>query len=230
LPSQVFRRDQPFAIDNGWRQGYYHYNRNWRDDNFFYGFYSFGPLAFQSLCFSPWYAYPFLPAYLNPSRAIFLQSYVSPWDWYDGTVINFGFNQNQRWNDDRGFGNDHFQREDVRNSIDDLTDGFERKDRRALTRLVPRRGDVAIFKDGRYDYSVNSNDFYDLLNDLSSNAETNRYEVVEVRYLRNSVRLSTRHSYTDPWGNRQDVFHQIYMESERNGYVIKEFGTSSRRV
>jgi hypothetical protein len=116
------------------------------------------------------------------------------------------------------------------NAIDDLQDGFERRDYRALQNLVPNNGQIAIFRDGRYDYSIDSRDFEDLLNDLTSNADTNRYRILESRINRDTARISAVHEYTDQWGDRQRVYHSIYLENERGNMVIREFGTSNYRV
>ena len=231
LPSQVSRKEQAFSIDNGFRYGYYHYNRNWRDDNFHYGYYNFAPAPYATVYYSPWYSYSFLPAYLSPSRCIIVRNYRPSWEWYDGIVFNIRIGSNSRWDNDDRFSPDRVQRDEVRNATEDLIDVFEKNDRRAMNRLVPQSGNIAIYKDNRYSYSLNADDFYDMLNDLATNAKTDRYNVLEVRYKRNSVRISTRHEYTDPWGNRQDVYHEILLEQDRrNGYVIREFGTSDRRI
>ena len=115
-------------------------------------------------------------------------------------------------------------------AMDDLQDGFEKKDFRALERLVPDGGQIAIMRDGRYDYSIDTRDFDDLLHDLSSNADTTRYRILESRVNRDTARISAEHDYVDQWGNRQRVYHSIYLERERGNMVIREFGTSNYRV
>jgi hypothetical protein len=99
-----------------------------------------------------------------------------------------------------------------------------------MERLVPNYGQIAIYRDGRYDYSIDSKDFADLLDDLSSNANTNRYRILETKVNRGTARISAEHDYTDQWGNRQRVFHSIYLENEDGKMVIREFGTSNYRV
>jgi hypothetical protein len=232
LTNRANRQDFPRGgnfnglVWNGWRNGYCSYWNNWNDNFFWYPNYCFTPFNNINVVVSPWYWYPFLPGYLNCNRVV-VSNWVSPWAWNTGVVYvwndggNWGWNNTQnRWN--------RYDR-DVEEAIEDVRDTFERFDRQALDRLVPRDGQVAIMRDGRYDYSIGSGDFYDLVNDLAGNAETRRYRIDEIRTGRNSMRVSATHEYLDPWGNRQRVFHLYYLERERGGYVIREFGTSDRR-
>jgi hypothetical protein len=147
-----------------------------------------------------------------------VSNYRGYWGWNTGVVYVYDNYNNYNRNRELDY------------TIDDLKDGFEKQDFRALERLVPDRGRIAIYRDGRYDYSIDSRDFDDLLNDLSSNANTNRYRILESRVNRDSARISAVHEYTDQWGNRQRVYHSIYLEMERGNYVIREFGTSNYRV
>jgi hypothetical protein len=174
---------------------------------------------------SPWYHYAFLPGYLNFNTVV-VGNWVSPWGWNSGITYVWDTGPNWGWG-----GNNWNNRRDpeVDDAIADIRNMFERYDRRALDRLVPRDGQVAILRDGRYDYSLNAPDFYDLLNDLASNAETRRYRIDEVRTARDSMRLIATHEFTDPWGNRQRVFHHFFLQFERGGMVIREFSSSDRR-
>lgn len=209
---------------NGWRTGYSHYNPNFVDVNFWYPNYCFTPYAGINVVISPWYSYTFLPAYLNCNRVTVI-NYRSPWFWNTGNVYVY----------DSGYSNWGYDRNSARNrdleyAVDDLVDGFERQDYRSLQRVIPDRGRVAIFRDGDYDYSLDVRDFEDLMNDLVSNAETGNYRILESRTYRNSAKISAVHEYRDQWGNRQRVYHMIYLEEEDGRLVIREFGTSNRRV
>lgn len=210
-------------FNNGWRTGYCHYNNNWNDSYFWYPNYCFSPFGNVNIVISPWYSYTFLPGYLN-CTSVYVTNYRGYWGWNTGFVYSYNSYDNG-WD----YNNNSTNRE-LNYSIDDLQDGFENRDFRALDRLVPERGQIAIYRDGRYDYSINADDFADLLNDLSSNANTNRYRILETRTNRNSARISALHEYTDQWGNRQRVYHSIYLENERGNMVIREFGTSNSRV
>jgi hypothetical protein len=221
LSRRVNRVENVSLIVNGIRIGYYHYNRDWRDDWFVYPHYVFDPFAFNRPCYtSPWYYYPSLPAYVAPTRVIILDQFPSqnwigsPYQW------NRGNNWDRSWS-----------RNDVDFALEDLQDAFERTDRRAATRLIPRNGRVNIYTDGRYSYSLNADDFYDLFMDGLYNADTRRYEIVDVRMGNrgDTARVTARHESLDPWGNTQVVFHDYFLERDRRDFVIREFGTSISR-
>lgn len=206
---------------NGWRTGYCHYNNNWNDSYFWYPNYCFTPFGNVNIVISPWYSYSFLPGYLNCNH-VYVNNYRGYWGWNTGVVYVYDGYSN---------GYDRFNRNrELDYTINDLEKGFENRDFRALDRLVPDRGQIAIYRDGRYDYSIDTRDFSDLLNDLSSNADTTNYRILESRINRDSARISAVHEYIDQWGSRQRVYHSIYLENERGDYVIREFGTSNSRV
>ena len=218
---RALRQDFPNRYNglyyNGWRTGYCHYNPLWGDDYFWYPHYCATPFVSFDVVYSPWYSYTFLPGYITCSH-VYVSNYRGYWGWNAGFVYvydsrDYGYNRNR----------------EVDYAIEDLQDGFEKRDFRALERLVPDSGQIAIFRDGRYDYSIEARDFDDLIHDLSSNANTNRYRILETRTNRDSVRISAEHEYTDQWGNRQRVYHSIYLEMDRGHMVIREFGTSDYR-
>ena len=216
-----FSRNNNNLFSNGWRNGYCHYDNNWNDSYFWYPHYCFSPFDNVAIVISPWYSYSFLPGYLSCDH-VYVHNYRGYWGWNSGVVYVY---------DNRDYGYDRYSRnQEVDYSVDDLREGFERRDFRALDRLVPNYGQIAVYRDGRYDYSIDSRDFSDLLNDLSSNANTNRYRILETRLGRNSARISAEHEYIDQWGNRQRVYHSIYLENEDGRMVIREFGPSNHRV
>ena len=234
MESRARREDglrYPTGLDsNGWRTGYCHYNNNWNDSYFWYPNYCFSPFGNVNIVISPWYSYSFLPGYLSCNH-VYVTNYRGFWGWNTGVIYaydsyNSGYNSGYNSNYDNRFDRNR----DVDYAIDDLKDGFERRNFQALDHLVPQYGRIAIYRDGQYDYSIDSRDFDDLLNDLSSNANTNRYRILETRIGRNSARISAMHEYTDQWGNRQRVYHSIYLENEDGNMVIREFGTSNSRV
>lgn len=184
---------------------------------------------------SPFYWYPFVPGYLNFGN-VFVGNWVSPWAWNLGVVYNWndGWNNNFNggWNNNWDNTNRWNNRRDAEldYALEDIEMAFQRGDQRSLDRLVPQNGRIAIMRDNRYDYSINSQDFYDMLNDLTGSSQTRRYRIAEVRTQRNSARILASHDFTDPWGNRQTVWHTYYLEFERDGYVVREFGSSNRRI
>ena len=223
-PSQqgtVVRQDRTRLIYNGWRCGYYAYDRRWCDDYFYYPFYSFDP--WQNNCvISPWYYYPNLPGYVSHNR---VRTWTIPGIAFIGYPYDWVNPSGNNWNN--GWGNNRYN--DVDYAVDDLQTVFEDADRRAVGRLVPHRSDVGIFIDGRYSYSLSSDDFYDLLLDNAQNTKTRRYVIERVWRNNDGARVIARHEFEDPWGQRITVWHNVILQYERNQLVIREFGVSNYR-
>jgi hypothetical protein len=166
-----------------------------------------------------------MPAYLNPARC-----FTVTW-WPSVNWIGFSYTWDRGWYDRYdGYNWSYDRRTDLSYAIADLVRGFERNDRRAVEELIPRSGAVNIYVDGSYSYSLQAEDFYDVMMDAIDSSQTVRYEIVEVRRNRGTARVLARHDYTDPWGDRQSVYHTYFLEEDRGGMVIREFGTSSRRI
>ncbi|RYG45242.1 hypothetical protein EON79_13100 [bacterium] len=178
---------------------------------FSYPFYCYNPYTPQTVVVaSPWYGYSFLPPYLDGSRVTYGQSLPAwgfdDWDRYDGET----------------------QREDtgVRDALNDLQEAFKTSRGRIADRLVPEQGEVAIFNEGRYDYSLSADDFQKMLSDAVEDARTTQYSIQEARQRGDEVRVRARHTFTDSWGKEESVTHLITLRRENGGdFVIREFGT-----
>lgn len=222
---RVLDQERIGLVVNGWRNGYYHYNRNCRDDWFYYPYYVFNPWQSDRYVCSPWYYYPSLPPYLSPSRIIIINVGWPSYNW-TGSAYRYDRRNDSNYYDDRYDRN----RQELDYALDDLADSWERQDYRAIGRLAPRNGQVHMYFDGRYSYSLGAEDFYDLFVDGIENVRTDRYEIVEVQRGRNgTARVLGKHDYLDPWGRRSSTYHQYFLEPEGRNYVIREFGTSTYR-
>lgn len=221
IASQVLRTEQ-VRVNTNIRQGYHSYHNNWRDDYFYYPHYSFTPYG-NNCSFSPWYYYPHLPGYVSITR-IFYVGNLS-WNWNNGQNYNWNRNNRSGW----GYDYDRYDRNAIDESLWDLVNAFERRDRRAMGRLIPRRGRINIYMDDRYAYSLEADDFYDLMLDNIETTRTVRYEIERVRTYRGEAQVTARHDYVDPWGRRTSVYHNYRLEEDRNGYLITDFRTSWRR-
>lgn len=216
LSSQVIREDS-VKRRHDYRSGYYHYNNNWCDDWFWNTNYVFSPNNGRCVV-SPWYYYPSLPGYLNSNCITIINVGSGSWN---GGYYNYYRPGNYGWGNNR--------RGDLDYAIDDIITAFEDQDRRALGRLIARNGRVDIYLDGRYDYSIQSENFYDLMLDGIYNTRTRRYDIVDVRTYRDEAEVVARHDYVDPWGRYATLYHWFRLEEDRRGFVITKFGTQSRR-
>ncbi len=214
------RRNQPHrggygdyhygGVYGGVRYGYVGYNSYWRDDYFAYPFYAFDPWApGVTVVASPWYRYSYLPPYLDTTRVVIVNDYRSSYN-----------DRRDDWQDYRE------QRDDrLDNALGDIRDAFERNSSRDGERLLPQTGQVAIFNDGKYDYSLGADDFQDMFLDGIEQSKTVRYEITETRVRGDEVHLKARHEYTDSWGESQVVAHTYTLRRENGRFVIREFGT-----
>lgn len=217
LSRRVFNGERVSVVRNGYRTGYVNRNPRFCDDWFGYPHYVFDPFGYRGGCVvSPWYYYISLPAYVVSTRVIYVNDNSSRY----GTWRSSNWNRNDRYS---------WANDDQYDAVRDLVDAFENGDRQLGGDLVPQRGNVGIYTDGRYSYSLSADDFYDLFMDGLTNNETRRYEIISTETSRRGVRVLARHETIDPWGNRKTVYQRIYMEREQGRYVIREFGTSVDR-
>ncbi|HVT11020.1 MAG TPA: hypothetical protein VHE55_02030 [Fimbriimonadaceae bacterium] len=221
----IRRKDHPTLIVGGYRTGYYFYNNNWCDDYFWYPYYLFDPYGAR-WCASPWYYYPMLPPYVAWSRCRFYN--LAAWDIWVGNSYN--------WTPPDYYGNyDNWGRRpsEIDYAVEDIVDAFQRGDRRAAGRLVSETGDVAIYMDGKYSYTLNSDDFYDMFLDATQNTKTKRYQILRVETGHDEsnhdcVRVTARHEYEDPWGALTSVTHFYELHYEGPNLVIDKFGVSQQ--
>lgn len=195
------------------RFGYTHYDRRWCDDYFYYPHYVFDPCR-TDFVFSPFYYYAHLPAYFSYQRCYF-PGIVS---WRPLYGVNYRWNQPSRDYSVRNYN-------DLDYVVEDIVNVFTQGDRRAINRLMPRRGNVGIIIDGVYSYAVRSDDFYDTLLDAAENSRTIDYRILDIQYRNDATSVFARHDYEDPWGQQVSVFHYYRLEPEGRDWVIREFGT-----
>jgi len=206
---QVLRQDglrRP--IISGVRSGYYHYDSNWTDNRFCYPRYVFNPYTTSTFCPSPWYGYYSLPAYISADRCSDIRPIFFSFSWS---------NVSNNYSNDRA----------LDSALRDIRSLFRRADEDIVDDLVPRNGTVAIYFDGDFRYSLETDDFADLLLDGADNVRTTDYRITRVSYEDRFVKVYASQSYRDPWGITRFTYHTFVLEKERRRYVIRAFGTGS---
>ncbi len=202
-----------FGADfGGLRIGFVSYSGGYRRGGFGYGHYFYDPYDYACVA-SPWYRYSYLPPYLDRTRVIVVNNYPSTWGWDGWTTYDY-----RSVRDDR-------RDEAVQDALDDLRSAFERQSEQDANRLVPQSGNVAIFNEGRYDYSLSPEDFLGMFLDGVEQSKTLSYEILEARRQGDEVRVRARHEYEDSWGARQSTIHTLTFRREGGDYVIREFGS-----
>ncbi|MEQ1934324.1 MAG: hypothetical protein ABL962_10675, partial [Fimbriimonadaceae bacterium] len=203
----------------GYRNGYCQYDNRWNDSFFAYPYYSF-TLNVGRCTVSPWYYYSNLPGYIMINRIIFVDNFRGC-NWGSGDVYNWN-----SWNGNGSYGGSRY-RDGLDEAILDLQRSFERQDRRSLDSLVGRNR-VNVYLDGSYAYSLNSNDFYDLMMDNIYGTRTERYEISRVYKNRNGAEVRAKHHFIDAFGRSQCVIHTYQLEEYRGEYTITDFSSGTR--
>ena len=221
------------------RRGYVGYTRRWRDSGFIYPFYVFDP--YDSFgCVSPWYFYPSLPGYIAPSRCIFLSAGLLP-PVFDGAEYSWsGQNNDEAYKQgyDQGYqdasqsNQQSAQPADNRildGALDDIVAVFTKDDQKSLDHVVGETGNVNIYVDGRYSYSLAPNDFYDLIRDNAHTTQTVDYQILDVKVSQDTAKVIALHTFKDPWGDTEKVYHTYTLKLGQRGATITEYGTSANR-
>jgi hypothetical protein len=221
------------------RRGYIGYNREARDASFRYPFYVFDP--YESFgCISPWYFYPSLPGYIDPDRCIFLSSGRLPriflgaeYRWYrpaNDAAYQQGYDQG--YQDAQQANQQVTPPADNRildGALDDIVATFKNDDQRSLDRLVGETGNVNIYVDGRYSYSLATNDFYDLIRDNAHTTQTVDYQILDIKVNGDEAKVVALHTFKDPWGDVEKVYHTYTLKVSQRSAQIIEYGTSATR-
>lgn len=233
------RRGQGNEYTGGYRSGYYHYNNNWRDDWFWYPHYGFrwDPVSFVP---SPWYHYSHLPAYISIGRVVIVFNGPVIYDTcsrrYDYRPINVGWGWNSGrddWNNN-GWGgdwndgwrdNDWDRRSELSQSADDIIMAFRRGSVRPMSGLVPNRGRILIDLGDGARYTLDSDDYYDLMQDLVEGTRSTNYRIRDVRTSDDGdyAMVAAQHEFRNSWGGVDRTTHVFGLERDRRGYVIREF-------
>jgi hypothetical protein len=201
----------------GYRNGYYHYDQRWRDDNYWYPHYQFN---YNNNCVpSPFYSYAHLPGYVNVVRIDF--NFLK-FEWRTGSSYRWSYDNRD---DDFGWGwgNNDRRTDYLDDSIDDLYDAFARSRIRYMDRLIPTRDWVSIELNNCASYRITGDDFYDLMQDLVEGTRTLDYRIREVRQDRGRATVIAEHIYLDSWGRQKWSRHYYGLTEDRRGYRIAAF-------
>jgi hypothetical protein len=217
---QANREENVRVVNNSrhqYRSGYYHYNQNWCDDDFTYPFYSF---TYNNNCaLSPWYSYSHLPAYVSYRR-------VSFDDCFELRIgLDFGYRWEYRRSYDR-YSNTY----DLDRAVANIDQAFDQSDTRRIGSMIPRRDRVTIRTRWERPYTLNSDDFYDMMEDLIENTRTRNYHIRNVRHDRGwgTVQVTAEHVYQDGWRKTRTNWHTYTLQDTGRGYQIIEFSVSDR--
>lgn len=203
-----------------YRQGYYHYNNRWHDNQFWYPYYGF---QYSYNCYpSPFYYYPHLPGYISEIRVVIggthwqISGSVFDWQYRDYRYDDWGWSWGRNDRDNR----------DLTYAVNDIYDAFRYGSIRTIGRMIPTRGRVTIELGNYARYQLSGDDFYDMMRDLVEGTYTTDYRIREVRNDGRRASVRAEHEYRDPWGRLRRVDHFYGLESTGRGYEIVYFASS----
>lgn len=224
------RWDDDRSNNWGWRSGYWQYNRDWRDSYFSYPHYRFAYTNYA--CPSPWYGYVNLPAYIDPARCV------------NTVSINFGWGLGIRytWSSYNDYSRRGYYRTydryytqpvgygdlDLDYAVSGIQNGFRNRDLSQFDTLLPRNSSVYVDLGDRPGYSLRSDDFYDMLNDVINATNTQSYSIVEVFNNGRESTVVADHRFVDAWGGTVTQRHWFGLTRDRYGYRIVSFRSSAR--
>ncbi|MCE9560230.1 MAG: hypothetical protein K8R88_14925 [Armatimonadetes bacterium] len=202
-----------------YRSGYYSYNNNWRDNNFSYPYYSFN--YGNNCALSPWYSYTNMPGYITIGRISFNNVFE----------LSFNCNNNYRWSYKSRYDR-YSSTYELDRAVASIDSAFDRADSSRLEDLIPSRGRVTIRSRWERPYTVDTNDYFDMMADLIESTRTRRYNITSVNYGERdygTVRVTAEHVFTDGYGNQRTNYHCYTLEKSGRHYEIVEFQSSDRR-
>ena len=224
ISSQAYQEGRNVSRTQPYRSGYYQYSNLWVDNNFWYPHYSFH-YSNHSVP-SPFYYYPNMPGYINVVR-VRIGDFGFSWTTGDRYDWRYDRGRHNGW----GWGNDNryddrYDRE-LDYAIDDIYDAFRNRSVRSMSDLIPTRSRVGIELDRYAQYSIDSDDFYDMMRDLIEGTDTRNYVIRDVRFSRGQATVIADHEFRDPWGRNQRTRHYYGLREERRGYSIVSFRIDS---
>lgn len=199
--------------DNRYRNGYFHYDRNFCDNDFWYPHYGFQWYDGCNYVTSPFYYYPHLPGYVSTIRVS-----IGPLSW---TQCETRYTWRQPVYDRYNYQSDRYN--DFDYSVGDIERSFEGRNLRYLAHLIPTRGRIEIDMGRGNEYTLEAEDFYDMLRDLVEGTRTTSYRVQNVYRDGGRATVEALHEFTDSWGRTECVRHTFGLREGRRGYEITYF-------
>lgn len=204
---------------NHWRYGCYQ-SPVWNvslgvSAGFGFGFYVYTPFYAQCVA-SPWYYDPYIPAYVPESRVVVWNGYSCGWN--DGDTYAY-----DPYDPYYAYGD--YQ---LNYGLSALSVCYGSRNVNVIADLMGD-GDIAIFADGRYEYSLSSDDFSLMLSDNCRACPTVGFDIMSVRYRYGYAVVRCRHRFRWRDGSVHGEYLAFRMRQAGDRYAITDFMTSERQ-
>jgi hypothetical protein len=181
--------------------------------SFGFGFYAYTPY-YAPVVASPWYYYPGVPAYVPQSRVVILSDYNCDWGYGNAYVYQ------------PGVAYDSYGYAKVNQAVDSIVDVYQNSDSGAVGKLLDPNQMVAVFSEGNYEYSLNSDDFQQTMSDNIQATQTQSFTITSVRHHSGHLTVAATHVFTVQDGSTETVYQLYHLQREGNNFVITDFMTS----
>lgn len=200
---------------------------------YFYPYYCPTYSSSLQVVFTPYYVYfGVFPTYLyrqyvfyRAPRVVYIEVPVYVEGYYRGYRDSDYYLNTVWWRDDRTLDSD------LRRAVEDIEDAFRYSDIDRLAYLTDPYTDIAIFTQGRYQYSLRANDYLDMTRDFMLSTDTIRFDVFRVRRKAyNAYTLSAKHVYRGRDGEVRTVYLSFALERIGRYWTITQVDTAPERL
>lgn len=191
-----------------WNPGYRYNWGIWIGTDFYYPYYYCGPYR-PGFYYSPYWCYDgWFPGYLWPERVIYIERRVYLRDVVTDTYDYYGVTSS------------------LTETLEDIRSAWLRGEGGRLLRHIGDGLPVRVYRDARYEYSVEPEDFRDMSKDAISRVETESFEWTKIqRRASDEVHVVAKHVFRDPDGDRRVVKLSYTLEKAAGFWWITETGT-----
>lgn len=155
-----------------------------------------------------------LPPYLPYDQVLFESPPTIDWD--EGVPYDYEALNPPTWNGNTA----------LNTAVGQITAIFQNQDSSVIPNLIPNNGDVAIYNDEKYMYSLHGSDFQAMMLDNLNNTQTISFTVTVVKTFQDEAIVKCTHVISNE-SNGSDTIYQMYRLALRGDrYVITDFMTS----
>jgi hypothetical protein len=116
------------------------------------------------------------------------------------------------------------------NAVDELREAFGHGNIDALVALTDPKTRIAIFERGKYQYSLDPNDFVDMSRDAIQSTQTIAFDLTMIHERAAGVYVvSGEHVYRDPNGRSRKVYVSYVLEDLGGVWTLTQVGTAPDR-
>ncbi len=224
------RYENGLTLRNGVRVYHNNLRAYFRNDYCYYPYYS-PTYDYGYVHYSPYSVYygvcpPYIyrrHTYYRPPTVIYIEIPI-----YSG---NYWRGYRNTYYDDYYLDRDYARDRQVDQAVREIEEAFRYSDIERLVYVTDPRTRIAIFRKGRYDYSLDANDYLDITRDFMRSIDTLEFDIYRVRRVSSSVYVaSAKHVYRDSGSRRRTVYLSIALERPYGRWIISQVDTSPEYI